>query len=105
FPYTTLFRSKRWEELGMKRYLKNCLVLALAIVGILSLGTILFFTLVSYTSPVNEAGREYKERIKSYQYDEIEKIDDVFERDEVLNAPFSSPSFNQMQGGRQTEVQ
>ena len=88
----------------MKRYLKNCLVLALVIVGILSLGTILFFTLVSYTSPVNEAGREYKESIKSYQNDEIEKIDDVFERLEVLDAHFSSPTFNKMQGGEKTEV-
>lgn len=79
-------------------------MLALAIVGILILGTILFFSRVSYTSPINEAGREYKKSIKSYQNDEIKKMDDVFKRLEVLDAHFSSPTFNKMQGGEKTEV-
>lgn len=76
----------------------------LTVVGILVLGVILFFAWFKYTSPVNEAGREYRRNIKSYQNVEIETMDDVFERLEMLDGHFNSSTFNKVQGGEKREV-
>lgn len=76
----------------------------MTVVGILVLGVILFFAWFKYTSPVNEAGREYRRNVRSYQNVEIETMDDVFERLEMLDGHFNSSTFNKVQGGEKREV-
>lgn len=76
----------------------------MAIVGVLVLGFVLFFTWLNYSSPVNEAGREYKKTVKSYRNVEIETMDDVFERLQVLERHFNSTTFDKVQGGEKREV-
>lgn len=88
---------------------KRCWILkifkgCLSILGIFVVLLIIFFTWNSYTSPVNEAGRDYKKVIKSYEGTEIQSMDDVFERMDVLEKHYNSPVFSKMQGGDKVEV-
>jgi hypothetical protein len=73
-------------------------------VGIVVLGVILFFGWLNFTSPVNEAGREYGKNVRSYNNEEIKTMDHVFERLEVLDSHFNSATFNKVQGGEKREV-
>lgn len=88
----------------IKDYLKGGFLFILVTVGIFVLGGILFFVWLSYTSPVNEAGREYAKNVRSYKNVEIETMDDVFERLEVLDSHFHSTTFPKVQGGEKREV-
>lgn len=88
----------------IKRLLMRVLKVIVTIVGILAVGIVLFFVWLRYTSPVNEAGREYQKKVRSYQNTEIESMDHVFERIEVLNNHFNSPTSHKVQGGEKREV-
>ena len=79
---------------------KGCLT----ILGIFVILLIIFFTWNSYTSPVNEAGRDYRKIMKSYEGTKIQSMDDVFERMDVLETHYNSPVFSKMQGGDKVEV-
>lgn len=88
--------------------MKNSNSCCLTGVGILSMtiiGMALLLARCTYTSPINEAGREYRERIKTYENTEIQTMEDIYERLEVLDTHFSSPTFDKMQGGEKEEVQ
>ena len=50
---------------------KGCFMGLIAVVGIIVFLLVIFFTWNSYTSPVNEAGREYKKTMESYEGSEI----------------------------------
>ena len=76
----------------------------LGIIGILILLVILFFFWLSYTSPVNEAGRDFKRNVRSYRNEEIETMDGVYERLEVLDNHFHSATFDKVQGREKTKV-
>ena len=82
------------------RIFKGCLT----ILGIFVVLLIMFFTWNSYTSPVNEAGRDYRKIMKSYEGTKIQSMDDVFERMDVLETHYNSPVFSKMQGGDKVEV-
>lgn len=88
----------------MKGCFKNCLIAALIGIGVLVLAVILFFKWFTYTSPVNEAGREYTRNIRSYENSEITSLEDINERLKLLNEHYASPTFDKMQGGDRTEV-
>lgn len=76
----------------------------LGIIGILILLVALFFFWLSYSSPVNEAGRDFNRTVRSYRNEEIETMDGVYERLEVLDNHFHSATFDKVQGGEKTEV-
>lgn len=76
----------------------------MAIVIFLALGVALFFFWLSYSSPVNEAGRAFRKNVNAYQRAEIESMDDVYERLDVLESHFNSTTFDKMQGGEPKEV-
>lgn len=79
-------------------------MIILLIAGVLVIGYFLFFAWLSYSSPVNEAGREYGKNVRSYRNVEIESMDDVFERLEVLDSHFNSATFDKVQGGTKRKV-
>lgn len=60
--------------------------------------------MVNYNSPVNKAGRAYRDEVKSYRNDEIETIDDVYERLDVIDAHFHSTTFDKMSDADKREV-
>ncbi len=64
----------------MKKILKGFFILVLVVIAVLVLIITLFFGWNSYTSPVREAGREYNRTVRSYRNDEIESMNDVYER-------------------------
>lgn len=84
--------------------LKSCLITLVVIIGIIAISIFLFFSRFSYNSPVNVAGREYRKNIEAYQKNEIETMEDVYERLEMLDSHFDSPTFSKMQGGDKEEV-
>lgn len=88
----------------IKEHLKGCLTIILILVGILVAGIILIFVWFNYSSPVNQAGREYGKDIKSYRNVEIESMENVLERMEVLDSHFHSTTFDKVQGGEKREV-
>lgn len=92
-------------EVGrMKSAVKTFLILILIAVGTIFILISGFFIWNSYSSPVNEAGREYRRNVRSYNNTEIESIDDVYERLELLDSHYNSATFSKMQGGEKTEV-
>ena len=76
----------------------------MGIVGILILLVALFFFWLSYSSPVNEAGRDFNRTVRSYRNEEIETMDGVYERLEVLDNHFHSATFDKVQGREKTKV-
>lgn len=86
------------------KILNSCFITIVVILSIVALGIFLFFNLFTYKSPVNEAGREYKQQIEDYQKDDIKTIEDVYERLEVLDSHFDSPTFDKMQGGEMVQI-
>lgn len=88
----------------MIEVLKALVKVILVIVGLVVVGIASFFTWLSYTSPVNEAGREFKKSVSAYRNEKIENMDDVYERLEVLDSHFNSPTFNKVHGGEKREV-
>lgn len=86
------------------KVLSSALKVILAIFSLLVLLVVIFYIWITYTSPINEAGREFKDEIKSYQNDEIVGTEDVYERLSLLDTHFDSPTFSKMQGGEKTEV-
>lgn len=83
----------------------SCCLTVVGIFSLIAIGIMLLLARCTYTSPVNEAGREYQKNIKVYQNIDIETMDDVYNRLEVLDNHFSSPTFDKMQGGEREEVQ
>jgi hypothetical protein len=88
----------------IKKILKTILKVILVLIGMVVVGLGLLTFLMSYTSPVNEAGREYTANVKSYRNSEIKTIEDVYERLEVLKTHYNSTTFDKVQGGDRTEV-
>lgn len=76
----------------------------MVIVGILGLGAALLLFWFKYTSPINEAGREYRQNVRAYRNVEIETMDDVYERLDVLDAHFNSTTFDKVQNEEKTEI-
>lgn len=74
------------------------------IFSVIILGILLFFARFRYTSPVDEAGRDYRKNIELYQDQEIDNLEDVYERLEVFDAHLNSPTFDKMQGGEKVEI-
>ncbi len=72
--------------------------------GFLTLLVALLFFWFSYSSPVKEAGREFKKDIRTYQRAEIETMDDVYDRLEVLDKHFHSTTFDKVQNADKTEI-
>lgn len=93
-----------WEESVIKGILKGCLTAILVGIGLIILLVVFFFSWASYTSPVNKAGRDYRETLKSYEGTEIQSIEDVYERIHALDTHYNSPTFSKMQGGDKVEV-
>lgn len=91
-------------ECDLMKRLESCFFTVAAVLLIIVLSIFLFFKRFEYTSPVNEAGREYHKNIETYQNKDIETIEDVYERLEVLNSHFDSPTFDKMQGGELVEI-
>lgn len=88
----------------MKKMLKGFFILVLVVIAVLVLIITLFFGWNSYTSPVREAGREYNRTVRSYRNDEIESMNDVYERLAFLEKHYNSPTHSKMQGGEKTKV-
>lgn len=86
------------------KILNSCFITIVVILSIIALGIFLFFNLFTYTSPVNEAGREYRQQIEAYKTDDAETIEDVYERLAVLDSHFDSPTFDKMQGGEMVQI-
>lgn len=86
------------------KILNSCFITIVVILSIVALGFFLFFNLFTYKSPVNEAGREYRQQIETYKTDDIETIEDVYERLTVLDSHFNSPTFDKMQGGEMVQI-
>lgn len=84
----------------MMKLVKGCLT----VFGVLVILLIVFFMWNNYTSPVNEAGREFRRVMKTYKSTEIQSMDDVYERMFVLETHYNSPVFSKMQGGEREEV-
>lgn len=83
---------------------KGFLKILFALIGLLILGVVIFFFMNSYTSPVREAGREFKQKVRSYRNDEVENMEDVYERMDVLQDHYNSQTHSKMQGGEKTQV-
>lgn len=86
------------------KYLKRILKIIGAIVGIFVLLVGIFFWYLSYSSPVNEAGRTFKKSVRSYRNDNLETVDDMYERLGVIHSHFNSPTHNKVQGGEKQTI-
>ena len=83
---------------------KGCFIGVVAVIGFLIVAVVFFFAMNNYSSPVREAGRNYRSEIKSFENEPIDSMDDVYERMEFLRNHYHSPTHSKMQGGTKTKV-
>lgn len=86
------------------KIIKGIFKTLLAIVIIIILAIIILFAVNSYTSPVREAGRDFKRTVRSYRNDEVEDMEDVYERIAALQKHYNSTTHSKMQGGEKLKV-
>ena len=83
---------------------KGCLIGVVSVIGFIFAAIVFLFSYNSYTSPVRKAGRDYRSEVKAYRNKDIESIEDVYERMDLLRKHFNSPTHSKMQGGEKTEI-
>lgn len=64
---------------------------------VLGLGIFLYSLWTNYTSPISEAGRAFRDSVRTYRNDNIETTDDIYERLDVLDDYYQSPVFDNVQ--------